>query len=514
MERTISQAGIVEPVPTVLEMLQDSAIRFPENEAVVFENIRLTYRQLVAEIADLASRLSKLGAKGQRVAIVLPNGLDIVVAIYAVYAAGAQAVPLNPDYTEREISEILQDADVLVTLCGRAQYDRVGQQLDTMSKNHAIVLALSPSGSVDTEQPLCEFTLPSPADLAKLQYTGGTTGRSKGVMLTHENVAVNVLQREALIPMRQGVERILCVTPLYHAYATAMALYPALSSGGALVLQSRFKPEQVFDALEREHITLFAGAPAIYYALVSHPLFERCNLSSLSASFSGSAPLSLDVLERWQSVSGAPILEGYGLTESSPILTFNPRYGVRKPGSVGLAALNTLIEIVDPVETDKVLGCNQVGEIRARGPQLMAGYRNLPQETAAMIRDGWLYTGDLGELDEEGYLFIRGRKKEMVIVGGFNVYPREIEEQLFMMAGVQDCAVVGVKDAYLEEVLHAFIVVRPGSALTKADVFERCEQNLVRYKVPKHVHFVETLPRTAVGKLDRARLSVMGEELI
>ncbi len=510
MEQAISQARIVESVPTVLEMLQDSASRFPENEAIVFENTRVTYRQLTAEVAGLASRLSKLGAKGQRVAIVMPNGLGIVVAIYAVYAAGAQAVPLNPDYTEREINEILRDANVLVTLCGQAQYQRVGQQLDVLSEKPAIVLTLPSSGSVCSEQPLSEFVLPSPTDFAKLQYTGGTTGRSKGVMLTHENVAVNVLQREALIPMRPGIERILCVTPLYHAYATAMALYPALSSGGALVIQSRFKPEHVFDALEREQITLFAGAPAIYYALASHPLFEKCDLSSLSASFSGSAPLSLEVLERWQSVSGAPILEGYGLTESSPILTFNPRHGVRKPGSVGLAALSTTIEIVDPVESDNVLGCHQVGEIRARGPQLMSGYRNLPQETAAMIRDGWLYTGDLGELDEEGYLFIRGRKKEMVIVGGFNVYPREIEEQIFTMEGVQDCAVVGVKNAYLGEVLHAFIVARPGLTLTETEVLARCEKNLVRYKVPKQVHFVEVLPRTAVGKLDRARLSEMG----
>ena len=247
-----------------------------------------------------------------------------------------------------------------------------------------------------------EGPFPDPDSLAILQYTGGTTGRSKGVMLTHRMVATNVLQRDEIIPMVHGAERILCVTPLYHAYATAMALFPALSSGGALVILDRFKPETVFDAIEREAITLFAGAPSIYNAMVAHPDFERRRLTSLSASFSGSAPLAVDVLERWQRVSGAPILEGYGLTEASPILTFNPRHGIRKAGSVGPAVPGTEIDIVDPATGEPLHAAGAIGEVRARGPQLMVGYRNRPQETLDAVRDGWLYTGDLGQVDEDG----------------------------------------------------------------------------------------------------------------
>lgn len=496
--------------PTVVHMLQDSVARFPGNEAVVFENTRLTYSDLAHEIKLLANRLGDLGARGARVAIVMSNGPGIVIALYAAYVAGAQAVPLNPDYTERELDEILRDAQVLVALCGEAQYRRLGALLDCSARNPALVLSESFEEGRGAMGRTTDFPLPDPSDLAILQYTGGTTGRAKGVMLSHASVAVNVLQREALIPMNPGKERILCVTPLYHAYATAMALYPALSSGSTLVIQPRFKPEHVFDAIERERITLFAGAPSIYNVLVGHPEFEKTDLSSLSASFSGSAPLSTEVLQKWQSVSGAPILEGYGLTESSPILTFNPRHGMRKIGSVGAAVPGTIVEIVSADDGSQVLGRNAIGEVRARGPQLMAGYRNLPDETAAAIKDGWLYTGDLGELDDDGYLFIRGRKKEMVIVGGFNVYPREIEELLFALPAVQDCAAVGVADAYRGEVVHAFLVARKEAGITEEEVLEYCTKNLVRYKVPARIRFVDALPRTAVGKVDRAQLARLG----
>ncbi len=493
---------------TVVHMLQESIERFSNNEAIVYETSRLTYCDLAYEIELLSNRLAELGAKGERIAIVMPNGPGIVVALFAIYVAGAQAVPLNPDYSERELDEILRDADVLITICGEAQYKRLGPLFDRLAKRPALVLAEMSGSSRQGEKVKIAFRMPNTSDLAMLQYTGGTTGRSKGVILSHKTLAVNVLQRETLIPTDPGAERILCVTPLYHAYATAMALYPALLSGGTLVIHPRLKPEHVFDEIENERITLFAGAPSIYNALVGHPEFEQRNLSSLRASFSGSAPLSVEVLQKWEAVSGAPIVEGYGLTESSPILSFNPRYGVRKSGSVGVAAPGTVIEIVDTDQGIQVLGKNEIGEIRARGPQLMVGYRNLPNETSAAIRDGWLYTGDLGEIDDDGYLFIRGRKKEMVIVGGFNVYPREIEEVLFGFPATLDCAAIGVPDAYLGEVIHAFLVAREGVVVSSEEVLEHCTRNLVRYKVPKKLHFVDTIPRTAVGKVDRQQLTL------
>ena len=497
---------------TVSSMLRDSAAQFPEREAVVCGDVRLHYMELSRAATALAGTLRRSGAAGERVAVLMGNGAAIVVALYGIWEAGAQAVPLNPEYTERELTEILADADVHTVVCGSPQRARLGALLERSARSALLVIDDADVRRLVDEGALPGLPPPAPDSLAIVQYTGGTTGRSKGVMLTHRTVAVNVLQRDAAIPMEPGRERVLCVTPLYHAYATAMALFPALSSGGTLFILGRFKPEPLFHVIERERITLFAGAPSIYNALVAHPDFERRDLSSLSASFSGSAPLAVDVLERWQRVSGAPILEGYGLTEASPILTFNPRHGTRKPGSVGPAVGATEIEIVDPVEGTRILARGSVGEVRARGPQLMVGYRNRPAETQDMVRGGWLYTGDLGELDEDGYLFIRGRKKEMVIVGGFNVYPREVEEVLFTLKGVQDCGVIGVRDSYRGEVLQAFIVRDPGGALAAEDVLAHCARNLVRYKVPARVSFIDTMPRTTVGKLDRIALAALAAD--
>lgn len=494
---------------TVSSLFRDSTMEFPDAEALVAGARRLTYARLGNAVSALASRLVNAGAAGGRVAVVMGNGAAIVVALHAIWEAGAQAVPLNPEYTERELTEILQDAGVQLVLCGQAQCARLGSVFEQQSRVPPMVVEDADVDLLAEENGARASALPAPDSLAILQYTGGTTGRAKGVMLTHRTVATNVLQRDAAIPMDRGRERILCVTPLYHAYATAMALFPALSSGGALIVLPRFKPEAVFDAIEQEHVTLFAGAPAIYNALVAHPEFESRDLSSLSASFSGSAPLAVDVLERWQRVSGAPILEGYGLTEASPILTFNPRHGIRKPGSVGPAVAGTRIEIVDAADAGRKLGIGEIGEVRASGPQMMVGYRNRPAETADMLRDGWLCTGDLGELDVDGYLFIRGRKKEMVIVGGFNVYPREIEEVLFTLKGVQDCGAVGVPDKYRGEVIHAYVVREPGATLAADDIRAHCERNLVRYKVPVAIGFLDAMPRTPVGKLDRVALGAL-----
>lgn len=499
---------------TVSSLLRECTERYADAEAVVCGGLRLRYRDLQRAVTGLAVRLSQGGAGGQRVAVVMGNGAAIVVALHAVWEAGGQAVPLNPDYTERELTEILEDAEVHAVLCGEDQHARLGPLFERCSRTPPMVLGDDAVRQLAGENPgVPALPLPDADSVGIVQYTGGTTGRSKGVMLTHRSLAVNVLQREAAIPMEHGRERILCVTPLYHAYATAMALFPALSSGGTLVILPRFKPEPVFDAIEQERITLFAGAPSIYNALVAHPEFQRRDLSSLSASFSGSAPLAVEVLERWQRVSGAPILEGYGLTEASPILTFNPRHGLRKAGSVGPAVGATEVEIVDAADGTRVLPVGSVGEVRARGPQMMVGYRNRPQETQVMLRDGWLYTGDLGELDADGYLFIRGRKKEMVIVGGFNVYPREVEEVLFTLKGVRDCGVVGVKDSYRGEVLHAFVARDGATPLAADEVLSHCARNLVRYKVPARVDFVEAVPRTTVGKLDRPALAALAARM-
>ncbi|VTY37553.1 Long-chain-fatty-acid--CoA ligase [Xylophilus ampelinus] len=493
----------LESGPTVSSMLRESAARFSRKEAVVCGDLRLCYADLLRAATALAGTLLRRGAAGERVAVLMDNGAAIVVALYGIWEAGAQAVPLNPECTERELNEILVDADVHSAVCGAAQHARLGALLERGGRWPLLVIDDADVQRLIEEGSRPSLPPPAPDSLAIVQYTGGTTGPSKGVVLTDRNVAVNVRQRDAAIPMEEGRERILCVAPLYHSYATAMALFPALSSGGTLVILARFKPESVFDAIERERITLFAGAPPVFDALWAHPELERRDLSSLSASFSGLAPLAVDVLERWQRLSGAAILEGYGLTEASPVLTFNPRHGTRKPGSVGPAMRATEIEIVDPADGKRILARGSVGEVRARGPQLMVGYHQCPVETQDRARDGWLYTGDLGELDEDGYLFIRWRKEELVIVGGFDVNPREVEEVLRTLTGVEDCGVIGVRDNHRGDILQAFVVRHSVAPLTIDDVPAHCTRSLVRHKVPSYLGFVDAMPRTTVGKLDR-----------
>ena len=351
--------------------------------------------------------------------------------------------------------------------------------------------------------------LPDPAGLSTLQYTGGTTGRAKGVNLGHAAVATNVGQRESLLPTRPGHERVLAITPLFHSYASAMGLYLAAFCRGTLVILPRYHPAAVLDAIGRERITLFSGSPTIFAGLMGFEGFAQADFSSLELCFSGSAALPEATLQRWEAATGTTICEGYGQTEAGPVLTYNPRFGRRKPGSVGVVVDDTVVEIVD-VETGRtVLPPGERGEIRARGPQLMEGYRNRPEETQAALRDGWLYTSDIGWLDDEGYLTVCDRKKDMVIVSGFNVYPREVEEALQHHHAVAEAAVVGMPDAYRGEQLRALVVLRPGAQPDPGALIAHLQALLARYKVPQTIEIVAALPKTVIGKVDKQRIRAM-----
>jgi long-chain acyl-CoA synthetase len=339
-----------------------------------------------------------------------------------------------------------------------------------------------------------------------LQYTGGTTGRPKGVNNAHGQMAINLAQRDALIPGRLDGERVLCVMPLFHVFAVSTCLHLVAYCRGTLIVQPRYKPDIVLEALERERITVFAAGPTVFNGLIAHERFGATDFSALRLSHSGSAPLPEATLKRWEAATGSPILEGYGQTEAGPVLTFNPEFGLRKPGSVGVVLPLTEVEIVDVETGTRVLPAGQQGEIRAKGPQIMSGYRNLPQETAETLRDGWLYTGDIGEFDQDGYLYIRDRKKDMAIVGGYNVYPREIDEVLYGHPAVLEAAAVGVADDYRGEVIRAYVVFKPGAAPEIDALLDHCRANLAKYKVPAAIVPVETLPKTPVGKIDKKAL--------
>jgi long-chain acyl-CoA synthetase len=494
--------------PTTVHLLRDAVQRWPEREAVVCEDQRLTYDQYGQCVAAFAQELMDSGAAGERVALVLGNGVDICVATFAVHAAGAQVVPLNPLYTPRELASILKDAAPRVLVYDASASAVIEPLLAGCGVQRAIRLG-GPGGrrlfSPDL-RPSLSGPLPDPQSLATLQYTGGTTGRSKGVNLTHRAVAMNVAQRDALLPSANNGERILCTMPLFHSYASAMCLHNAANCGGAIVILPRFTPEALFDLTVRERITILAGSPTIFMTLMKSERFSAAHFAGLRICYSGAAPLPEALLRRWEEATGAPVLEGYGQSESGPVLSFNPLNGVRKPQSVGVPLPQTEIQIVDSTDETRVLQASQIGEIRARGPQIMQGYRNRPEETAQALRNGWLYTGDLGEFDRDGYLYIRDRKKDMVLVSGFNVYPREIEEVLCSHPEILEAAVIGVADEEKGARIKAY-VVRRASAVAAVPVFdEYCRRNLAAYKVPREYVFVERLPKTAAGKTDKKQL--------
>ena len=489
-------------LPTVVHMLVDAAARHPGGEALVCGEERLDYAGYLRAVAGLATELAPF--RGGRVALLLGNSIDMAVATLAVQAAGAQVVPLNPAYTAHELRPILEDADPAMVLHGPEVADTVLPIGAALGIAHTLAVGPGARRLLDGTGTLP--TLPDPDSLSTLQYTGGTTGRSKGVDLSHRAVATNVSQREGLLPTRPEAERVLAITPLFHVYATAMCLYLALYCRGTLVILPRYHPRLVLDAIMRERITLFSGSPTIFNGLMGFEGFAQTGFSSLRLCYSGASALPPEIMRRWEAATGAPVCEGFGQTESGPVLAFNPQCGVRKPGSVGIAVPGAEITIVDVETGARVLPSGEQGEVRVRSPALMRGYRNLPAQTAETLRDGWLHTGDIGWLDPEGYLHICDRKKDMVVVSGFNVYPREVEDALLLNPGVGEAAVIGVPDPHKGEALRATVVPRPGAMLTAESLTQHLSGLLARYKVPQHFTWSEGLPKTVVGKIDKQAL--------
>lgn len=499
--------------PTVVHMLAAADSAAPNREALVCGTDRLTYQEYARCVAAFAAVLRDAGVGGGRVAVILGNSVDICIALLAVQAAGAQVAPINPLLTEHEIAPLLEDIDaaaivhdatlaaVIQSVCRRIGVCRqflVGPGELSLSR-----WRLTPASiGIDL--------LPRPEALALLLYTGGTTGAPKGVDITHAACAYGTAGLNSLVPTRPEVERLLCATPLSHVYAIAVGLYNMLYGRGTLVILPRYSADALLEVLETEAITMLAGGPTMFIGLLGHESLPHRRFPHLRCSYSGASALPEETMRRWEHATGSPVLEGYGQTETGGGVLFNPLEGIRKPGSVGIPMAGVEVEIVDTNRGTTVLPVGETGEIRIRGPQLMAGYRGRPEETAAVQRNGWLYTTDIGHLDGDGYLYISDRKKDMVIVSGFNVYPRAVEEVLYRHAAVFEAAVIGEPDAYQGEALKAFIVLRPGSTLDADAVVQHCKAHLAPYKVPRRIVFVEELPKTAVGKLDKKRLRTAG----
>jgi long-chain acyl-CoA synthetase len=525
------------PRPWLLfKALEANAQRFPRRVALEFLGRSLTYRELWREVEAFAKGLQEAGLRpGDRVAIMLPNSPQFVIAFYGTLLAGGVGVNVNPMYTPRELRHQLKDAGaetlvILDQLLPRYQevkaevpvrlLVRTGiQDYLPFPKNLLYPLMLRRKGQAPKAlegipwRAFLKRGRPEPVavdldDLALLQYTGGTTGLAKGAMLTHRNLSSNALQVRAWIPdFREGEEVVLGAIPFFHVYGMTVAMNLALLGAAKLVLLPRPEIGPIVEAIEKHRVTLFPGVPTLYVAFNNFPGIEKRNLKSVRACISGSAPLPLEVAERFEKLTGAKLVEGYGLTEASPVTHCNPLYGERRLGSVGLPLPGVDAKVVD--EEGKEVPLGEVGELIVKGPNVMKGYWNRPEETQKALKDGWLFTGDLARMDQDGYFYIVDRKKDMIIAGGYNIYPREVEEVLYGHEAVQEAAVVGVPDPYRGETVAAFIVLKEAyrGKVTEKDIEAFCRANLAAYKVPRIIQFRDSLPKSSVGKILKRELT-------
>lgn len=523
---------------TIHSYLKQAAEESPNRVALHFIGKELSYEEVYTLSKKFANQLMDLGIKkGDRVAIMLANTPQSVICYYGALMAGAIVVQTNPLYVEREIEHQLVDSGAKVIVCLDLVYPRVAKVRAKTKLEHVIVTGIKdylpfPKNLIypfiqkkntgikvdvkydsrtlnyvefikhgSTEEPT--VTVDPAEDLALLQYTGGTTGPAKGVMLTHKNLVVNTTQCLSwMYKMKRGEEVILAALPFFHVYGMTVIMNVAIMCQSKMVILPKFDPEDVLKTIHKQKVTLFPGAPTMYIAIINHPSIKDYDLSSIEACISGAAPLPLEVQQRFEELSGGKLVEGYGLTETSPVAIANPIWGKRKEGSIGIPWPDTEVAILS-AETGEVAKPNEMGELIIRGPQVMRGYWNRPEDTAATFKDDWFLTGDMGYMDEDGYFYIVDRKKDMIIAGGFNIYPREIEEVLYEHPAIQEAVVIGIPDPYRGETVKAFVVRKEGETLTEEELNQYCREHLAAYKVPKIYEVREELPKTLVGKILR-----------
>ncbi|CAN5145979.1 long-chain fatty acid--CoA ligase [soil metagenome] len=523
-------------------LLEDAARSRSEAVATIFFGAKRTYRSVQLDAIYFSSSLRRLGVKqGDRVALMLPNCPQFVIAFFATLRLGAIVVPCNPLYTARETQHQLADCGaetivVLSRLYPTVKAARPGTRLrnivvtnikDEMPRTTRLLFTLlrerkgghavkwrGDEGTVAYRDMLRDRGEPvaavSPSDTAVLQYTGGTSGTPKGAVLSHRALLANALQCRAWFTnLRDGEDVVMAAMPLFHVYGLTVAMDLAVQSASALILEPQFELERILADSQKYRAKIFPGAPRIYNAIVTSPLAAKYDLRSIEACISGSAPLLLETARRFRELTGGRLVEGYGLTEASPVTHCNPIFGEgkQKEGSIGVPFPDVESRIVDLETGTRDLPAGERGELVLRGPQLMDGYYQRPEETADALREGWLYTGDIAYVDDEGYVFIVDRKKELIIVSGFNVYPREIEERLAMHPAVVESAAIGVPHPITGEQVKVFVTCREGAAVTAADLIDFCREDLAPFKVPREIEFRGSLPKTIVGKVLRRQLA-------
>jgi len=509
MQHDLSLHGADARKATLCAMFDHAVETAPDNVALRHFGAALTYRELGRAAAALASSLAAMVDPGDVVALVLPNSIDFPVAYFAALKALAAPALLNPLYPAAQLSPLLQEATARAVLCTPATRDMVAGLTADLGIPGVVCLGqdITVAPLVTEAKPAVGLRTALPADPAALLFSGGTTGLPKTVEHTHGRLVTAVRCAEYIWPTRSDCEVFLPIAPFSHIYGFVQGLLVPLSARGKTVIPERFQPEHIVELLARHHVTFFGGGPpAIYAGVLAAANLESANLSPLRLCPAGGAPFPVELMERWRRATGLQIYEGYGMTEIAPISGATALTGVR-PGSVGKPLPGNDVQIVDLDTGTRVLPPGQSGELRVRGPHMMTGYRNRPEETAQSIRGGFIYTGDIGYLDEDGFLFITDRKKDVVFVKGFNVFPREVEEVIHTHPKVGMVGVVGTPDARSGgERLVAFVVPRPGEGIGAAEIAAHCASQLIGYKCPTEVRVLEHLPITGAQKLDRIAL--------
>jgi long-chain acyl-CoA synthetase len=523
---------------TMHAILERTASCFPDHIALMLMGKEITYRKLYEDVNHFASALAGLGIKkNDKVALILPNIPQMVIATYALFRLGAVAVMNNPLYTENELEHNLNNAEACMAICLDLFVPRV-IALKNKTRVQKIIVChvrdyLPPPGDdpyteelrllhldIAPQENLYEFSdlirgassAPPEVDVsfddpAAFIYTGGTTGISKAVIISHANSSVTVQQFKAWIfDAADGTERLLAVLPFFHVAGYTDIMNNAIYRGWTAILIPRPTPEIIVDMMLKYRPSLFGGVPTMFVGLLNNPKFSSVKFNFIKGSLSGAAPVSRETIRQWEEATGSTIVELYGLTETTALATFNPWRGKTKVGSVGVPVPETDCRIVDIESGKKEMKLGEAGEILLKGPQITSGYFKNPEATSESIVNGWLFTGDIGYLDEDGYLYIVDRKKDVIIAGGYNIYPREVDEVLYQHPKVQNACVVGIPDAYRGETVKAYVVLKEGQTATEDEIINFCKEKLAVYKVPKMIEFRQSLPQTMVGKILRRAL--------
>ena len=530
--------SIEYPEASLSDLLKTKAEKYPSKTAIVYFDKPMTYRELDSASDRFATALSDLGVKkGDKVALFLANMPQFVIAYYGVLKIGAIETAISPLYKEREVEHQLSDSEAETIVVLDVLYPIVQKVMDKTKLKRVIVASLKdympktlaflgslmkkiPSYKVELGpntflfQDLLNKYPPNPPkveidpkeDLAALQYTGGTTGTAKAAMLTHMNLVSNAVACAAWLRGTEGEETFLTVLPLFHIYGMTTGMNAPIYLAGKMVMLPQFNVLGTLKAIQKHKATVFCGAPTMYALLLAHPGLSRYDLKSVRFCISGSAPLPPDVQKKWMEMTGGVLVEGYGLTESSPVTHCNPldrSMKTVKVGSIGLPWPDTDAKIMDMETGEKEMELGETGELVVKGPQVMKGYWKMSEESAAVLRDEWLYTGDIGKMDEDGYFYITDRKKDLIKYKGYSVYPREIEDVLYEHPAVKLCAVVGKPDPVAGEIPKAFVVLKDGATATEEEIEKFVNEKVAPCKAIRELEFRKELPMTLVGKVLR-----------